>query len=179
MQLFDKAMGVKVWEACNMAFDHMPLAAVIDRRIYCCHGGIFPPTLAGGGLLSAINSIPCPLSEPETQSPLAWEILWNDPLSKDGSYGKNMMALTDKNGFAPNTKRGTAHVFDEAALEQFLSRNNLSHVIRAHEVQQAGFQIQQKGRILTVFSSSAYCGGTNEAACILCESYKLRVIRLD
>ena len=45
-------------------------------------------------------------------------------------------------------------------------------------IQQAGFKIQYDC-LLTVFSSSAYCGGTNEAACILVDADKIRTIRLD
>ena len=40
-----------------------------------------------------------------------------------------------------NFRRGTGHMFSPEALDDFLARNGLSHVIRAHEVKEAGFQV--------------------------------------
>ena len=50
--------------------------------------------------------------------------------------------LDKQKGFVYNTRRGTAHFFSIEALVSFLERNGLSHVIRAHEVQEAGFQVR-------------------------------------
>ena len=49
--------------------------------------------------------------------------------------------LEENEGFTFNTLRGTANFFSADALQDFLTRNHLSHVIRAHEVQQVGFQV--------------------------------------
>ena len=51
--------------------------------------------------------------------------------------------LVANEGFAKNTVRGTGHMFSVSALEQFLTVNGLSHVVRAHEVKRAGFQVFQ------------------------------------
>lgn len=175
---FGESVGERVWEAVNECFDYMPLAAVIDGKIFCAHGGI-PSPLHGNGKMEIINSIPVPLPNPEIESPLAWELMWNDPISLDQLTPEMLQNLKDNQGFAHNKRRGTAHVFSCSALKSFLQLNSLSHVIRAHEVQQVGFQVQQEGKLLTVFSSSGYCGGSNEAACVLADHFKLRLIRID
>ena len=36
--------------------------------------------------MSSIDSIPSDLSEPETQSQLAWELMWGDPLRYDNVW---------------------------------------------------------------------------------------------
>ncbi|XP_033099531.1 serine/threonine-protein phosphatase BSL1 homolog [Anneissia japonica] len=176
---FGKTIGQQVWEEINLCFDVMPLAAVVDDKIFCVHGGIPRSKTEASIILEDINSIPVPLKDPETESPLAWDIMWSDPVRSESMTDELSKELTDNNGFAFNSRRGTANFFSSHALESFLEVNNLSHVVRAHEVQQVGFKVQLKGKLLTVFSSSHYCGGCNEAACILADRKKLRTIRLD
>jgi len=48
--------------------------------------------------------------------------------------------LEKQNGFIFNTSRRTANFFSCDALMEFLKRNDLSHVVRAHEVQHVGFK---------------------------------------
>ncbi|XP_061163616.1 uncharacterized protein LOC133172682 [Saccostrea echinata] len=175
IQKFGESVGLQVWEAVNDCFDAMPIAATVDDKVFCVHGGIPCSDIN----IENINKIPVPLKDPEIESPLAWEIMWSDPVSMDLMTPDNIKDLNEHNGFIYNTRRGTAYFFSCEALMSFLDKNGLSHVIRAHEVQENGFQVQQQGRLMTVFSSSHYCGGSNEAACVLADNYKLRMIRID
>ncbi|BFZ18977.1 hypothetical protein BsWGS_22015 [Bradybaena similaris] len=179
LEKFGDTVGMQIWDAVNECFDVMPIAATVDDKVFCVHGGIPSPENEGGNI-EAINRIPSPLSDPEIESPLAWELLWSDPLSSSDKLTEaTIQELQENHGFTFNTRRGTAHFFSCEALCAFLDRNGLSHVIRAHEVQETGFKVQQQGKLLTVFSSSRYCGGSNEAACVLADNYKLRLIRID
>jgi hypothetical protein len=49
-QLFGDTVGAKVWEDINSVFDVMPLAAIIDKSIFCAHGAT---------LLSSLTHAPC------------------------------------------------------------------------------------------------------------------------
>lgn len=177
------ALGAQIWNGINKCFDNMPVAALVDSHIFCCHGGVPMSSQS----VKDINNVPCPLSDPENQSPLAWELMWNDPLT-NSVFGEmaellrlqsGSRAFTALKGFLPNNKRGTAYYFSEAAALRFMDANNLSHVIRAHECLPTGYTLHSNQKLITVFSSSRYCGGNNDAACVLVEYDDVRVIRLD
>ena len=164
MEKFDGGeLSKKVWESVNLAFDAMPIASVVDGKILCVHGGIPPPWMPGGGMVDHLDKVSNDIADPEEDEPLVWEYLWNDPLA--ATYKLPPDTTVDKTGFVHNFRRSTGHLFTDTALDEFLARNGLTHVIRAHEVKQAGFQVQHKKKLLTVFSSSRYCNGSNDCAC--------------
>lgn len=57
-------MGAKVWEEVNLVFDVMPIAALIDSKIFCVHGGIAPPWL-GNGYISSLDKIKKDIPDPQ------------------------------------------------------------------------------------------------------------------
>lgn len=133
---FDTKGAEMAFKMFNAVFDSMPLAAVIDEQIFCCHAGI-PST---SNPLQAIANIPPVLKDPEKLA-IANEILWNDPIT-DREYHElktqkpelakvNGVSLPD--GFLFNVKRNSGCLFSETAISRFLSANGFSHIIRAHE----------------------------------------------
>lgn len=76
----------------------------------------------------------------------------------------------EETGYLDNIRRGTGYYFTESATNLFLSTNNLSFIIRAHEVIDPGYKFNHGGKVITVFSSSHYLD-SNRAAAILVEAF--------
>lgn len=72
---------------------------------------------------------------------------------------ENIKGLKEHNGFIYNTRRGTAYFFSCEALMAFLDKNGLSHVIRAHEVQENGFQVL---KFNTIVLKSQHCSPSHQ-----------------
>lgn len=65
--------NVKLWKTFTDCFNCLPIAAIIDEKIFCCHGGL-SPDLQG---MEQIRRIMRPTDVPDTG--LLCDLLWSDP----------------------------------------------------------------------------------------------------
>ena len=64
-------LSLEMWEMFNDCFDRMPIAAIVDNRMYCAHGGM-PSSVTS---VSQLRDVPNPLDNPLMQSIEVWELL--------------------------------------------------------------------------------------------------------
>ncbi|KAF9261140.1 Metallo-dependent phosphatase [Marasmius fiardii PR-910] len=149
----------RVYEECINSFCALPVAAVVDNKFFCVHGGLSPElrTLDDLAKLSRFK-------EPGSHG-LLCDLLWSDPV---GNYGheeepsQHAPALPPGTTYLPNQTRGCSYYFTYEAVCQFLDRNHLLGVIRGHEAQDAGYTMHRKTptkkfpSVITIFSAPNY-----------------------
>ena len=131
--------GVNVYYKFLLCFQTMPIAALISTAygdIFACHGGI-SPTLKTLDDIEKLDRF----VEPESDLSLL-DILWSDPITDDQVEG---MTEEEYNAFIQldfkyNPMRGCSYCFGYKALKEFLDRNKLVCLVRAHEVQKDGYK---------------------------------------
>ncbi|KAG2231630.1 hypothetical protein INT48_006386 [Thamnidium elegans] len=150
----------KVYESCLSSFCSLPLAAIMNRQFLCIHGGLSPDLVT----LDDLKKIDR-FREPPTQG-LMCDLLWSDPLEEFGQEKTNET-------FIHNHVRGCSYFFTYHAACQFLERNNLLSIIRAHEAQDAGYRMYRKSKttsfpsVMTIFSAPNYLDMYNNKAAVL------------
>ncbi|KAJ1620333.1 protein phosphatase type 1 [Pavlovales sp. CCMP2436] len=130
--------SVKLWKKFQDVFNVFPLAAVVDEKIFCIHGGLSPDLVN----TAQINKILRPTDVPDTG--LLCDILWSDP-DKDAA------------GWSEND-RGVSYTFGADVVSKFLQKNDFDLIVRAHQVVEDGYEFFAGRQLVTVFSAPNYCG---------------------
>jgi serine/threonine-protein phosphatase PP1 catalytic subunit len=73
----------KLWKLFTEAFNVMPVAAIIDEKIFCMHGGLSPEL----NNMDQIRKISRPCEIPDTG--LLCDLLWSDPDNDVVGWGEN------------------------------------------------------------------------------------------
>jgi serine/threonine-protein phosphatase PP1 catalytic subunit len=139
--------SVKLWRTFADCFMCMPVAAVVENKILCMHGGLSPELVT----LSQIFEIKRPCDIPDDG--LLCDLLWADPEVAIPGWGYNA--------------RGVSYTFGHDVIAEFLELNNLELICRAHQVVEDGYEFQANRMLVTIFSAPNYCGEFDNAAAIM------------
>jgi diadenosine tetraphosphatase ApaH/serine/threonine PP2A family protein phosphatase len=131
-------------------FEYLPLAAVINNQIICVHSGISK----NGFSLNDVQRLKFPINVKNTQ--IAKDILWNTPGSDDNiNFNKNFPVE-----YKPES-------FSGSNVDSFLKNNKLKMIIRSHDVCEKGISNSLGDRLITIFSSTNYCGVYQNAGALI------------
>jgi len=139
--------SIKLWKVFTDVFNCLPVAALIDEKILCMHGGLSPDLQS----LDQIKKIFRPTDIPEQG--LLCDLLWSDPDK-------------DVNGWGPND-RGVSVTFSNSILESFLKKHEIDLICRAHQVVEEGYEFFGNRQLVTVFSAPNYCGEYDNAGALM------------
>jgi serine/threonine-protein phosphatase 2B catalytic subunit len=152
---------MQVYDALMNCFDCLPLAAILNGRFLCVHGGLSPDVQTVQDIVN-INRF----REPPPSGPMT-DLIWSDPMDEEEEEA-SPDAL-----YLHNDLRGCSYVFSFNAVCQFLKNNNLLSVIRAHEAQDEGYRLYKKNAstgfptVICIFSAPNYCDAYNNKAAII------------
>ncbi|CAF4261380.1 unnamed protein product [Rotaria sp. Silwood2] len=152
-------------------FSWLPLYSYVDAgksKLMIVHGGISdrinlkkintltrsryisievpPESQSGGKRLTA--------DEDNEYRQIQGNLFWSDPDPHN------------RKGCRKNDARNMACFFGSDITEQFLKKYNLSMLIRSHQVKEEGYEFAHDRKVLTVFSASNYCNGSNWGAIV-------------
>jgi len=141
------SQGQDVWKVLNRTMANLPLASLIDEKIFCVHGGL-SRNLEN---IEMINQIKRGTKIPDEG--LLCDLTWADP-------DNHFIEWQDSD-------RGVSYTFNQTVLKKFVEQNNIELVVRAHQVVDGGYEFFGNRRLVTVFSAPNYCGQCGNSAAVL------------
>ncbi|KAJ1897590.1 Palmitoyl-protein thioesterase 1 [Kickxella alabastrina] len=151
--------GKRLFDLFQETFEALPIAHLIQGKIFVVHGGLYSRETAknsglpdGDGVVRLDELRELPRFHQPQHTKLLNESLWSDP--------------QDQEGRTPSP-RGTAIQYGPDVTKEFCATNGLTMVIRSHQQMDEGYEIAHDGQMVTVFSAPNYCdSGTNKGAYI-------------
>lgn len=142
-----RRFNIRLWKIFTDCFNCLPIAAIIDEKIICMHGGLSPELET----LDQIKDIQRPTEIPDNG--LLCDLLWSDPDPNVEGWG--------------DSDRGVSCTFGADIVAEFLEKNDLDLICRAHQVVEDGYEFFAKRKLVTIFSAPNYGGEFDNAGALL------------
>ncbi|CAI0459846.1 unnamed protein product [Linum tenue] len=143
-----RRFNVRLWKIFTDCFNSLPVAALIDEKILCMHGGLSPDLEN----LDQIREIERPTEIPD--GGLLCDLLWSDPHPTNEGWA--------------DSDRGVSCTFGADIVADFLDKNDLDLICRGHQVVvEDGYEFFAQRRLVTIFSAPNYGGEFDNAGALL------------
>jgi serine/threonine-protein phosphatase 6 catalytic subunit len=139
--------NANAWEYFTDLFDYLPLAALVEGKIFCVHGGLSPyiSTVEQIRLINRKMEIP--------REGIFCDLMWSDP----DDIETWLMSC-----------RGAGWIYGWKVVDEFTHINGLELICRAHQLVMEGFKYWfEKKNLCTVWSAPNYCYRCGNKASIL------------
>ena len=134
-----RRLSIKCFKKITNLFNMMPISALINENILCMHGGLSKDLQN----IEQINKILRPTDIPNEG--LLCDLLWSDPNE----------SLTEDFG---SNERNISVTFSKDYVKNFVEKNNLDLICRAHQVVEEGFEFFADMKLVTIFTAPNYMG---------------------
>ena len=139
--------SINVWKYCCQVFDAMPLAALVNNKFFCVHGGL-TPNIEKIEDIEKIDRVQ-EISQNITMS----DLLWSDPDIEVEGFGVS--------------PRGAGYIFGQSVVDKFVNDNNIDLIVRAHQLVMEGYKFLFGDKLVTVWSAPNYCYRCGNVASIM------------
>eukprot|EP00760_Papus_ankaliazontas_P010651 PhM_4_TR14397/c0_g1_i1/m.10210/K06269/PPP1C; serine/threonine-protein phosphatase PP1 catalytic subunit len=139
--------NIKLWKTFTDTFNCLPVASIIDDKIFCMHGGLSPELHSMDQVRKIVR--PCDVAD----TGLICDLLWADPEEGISGWGEN--------------DRGVSFTFGADTVEKFLRKHDFDLICRAHQVVEDGYQFFAKRQLITIFSAPNYCGEFDNSGAVM------------
>ncbi|GBG27448.1 Serine/threonine-protein phosphatase 4 catalytic subunit [Hondaea fermentalgiana] len=141
----------QVWSLCTAAFDCLALAALVGKGTpntrFAVHAGLTPSC----DTIDQIQALDRKQEVPH-EGPVC-DLVWSDPEDITGGWG-----------ISP---RGAGYVFGADVCQRFNQENNISCILRSHQLVMTGYREMFNGGLVTVWSAPNYCYRCGNSGAIL------------
>lgn len=136
-----------VWRLFMDLFDYLPIAAVVEDRIFAVHGGLSPQ-------LSDLVEIDYIERKQEVPNQGVFcDLLWSDPDEAVMNWS--------------TSPRGAGFLFGPDVVRAFTHTNKIEIIVRAHQLVMEGFKYMFDESLVTVWSAPNYCYRCGNVASVL------------
>eukprot|EP00392_Amoebophrya_sp_AT5.2_P000703 g704.t1 len=157
IQKYGGNIGSTIYESYLKIYSNLPLATVLEKRVFIVHGGLSRVT---DGMLKVLSGIDhhvssIPEAPDNTADTVFIDSMWSDPME-----GK---------GIVPSNRGPSLVQFGPDVTMKFLRQNGFHLVVRSHQPpsNKDGVFFHHDGRLITVFSASNYCGWYGNTGAVL------------